>query len=456
MSRIRFEWNIESRKIDRSDGEDQKAKRRRRRNLLRLLLLVGLFLAAMSLGALVIRQRLIDVRNQVAQLLQDTVKAEVAALRIGDRHTFLKIQGGVDDTWVQRQSILFQQYSDMKAAGQIELTGSILDVFIEDERARVLVQENINGRPYGRLWFYRRSGQGWQHVPPDYAFWGEKRQYDADGVQVSYRDVDKKLAEQLADAVAGWIGQGCGLLDCGSLPNLAVDIVTDGSEAVVWSNERTMHLVVRSPHLDIARADLPFDGNLRLRVGQLLAERMVNAHTDYRVVAYPHDSYFLRGAAVAWLAEYMTRIESDSKLIRSLADNFGADKVPLLLSQLSATSDMSSIRRVDSATIELANLDWSDFVEWRLRTETELVAAGAQDQWLSLYDTADDSVRLLAYERYNSKEFGTSFRVIDQVVWRDVAGSLQLRVTVEVETDGQRQEQIVVFNLVNDVWKRAN
>ena len=112
--------------------------------------------------------------------------------------------------------------------------------------------------------------------------------------------------------------------------------------------------------------------------------------------------------------------------------------------------------RVASATIELANLDWSDFVEWRLRTEAELAAAGVQDQWLSLYDTADDSVRLLAYERYNSKEFGTSFRVIDQVVWRDVAGSLQLRVTVEVETDGQREEQIVVFNLVNDVWKRAN
>ena len=39
MSKIRFEWNIESQHIDRSDGEDPLAKRRRRRNVLRLLLL---------------------------------------------------------------------------------------------------------------------------------------------------------------------------------------------------------------------------------------------------------------------------------------------------------------------------------------------------------------------------------------------------------------------------------
>ena len=455
MSRIRFVWNIESEKIDRSDSEDQRAKRRRRRNLLRLQILVGLFLLALSLGALIVRQRLIDVQNEVAQLLQDTVKAEVAAIRIGDRQTFLQIQAGEDQAWLQRQNVLYQQYGDMKAAGRIELTGDILDVFIEDERARVLVQENIDGLPYSRLWFYRRDSRGWRHTATDLAFWGEQRQLKADGVIVNYRAVDERLAAQLAEAAAGWIDRGCGLLDCRNLPDLTAHIVNDAEAPVEWRDEGALQLRLRSPHLDIARADLPFDGALRMDVGGRLAARLVQAHAPDLRATYPYDSYFLYNAAVSWLTEYMTRIPGGSDLIRSLADNFGVDKVPLLLSGLSNAGDMSSILRVDSS-IDIYRLDWRDFVEWRLRAESELLAASAQDLWLSLYDTGSESLRLLAYERYSQRQLGMQYRVIDTALQPTDDGAPQLLASVDVSHGGQSELQTIAFNLVGDVWKRAS
>ncbi len=455
MSRIRFEWNIESEKIDRSDSEDRQAKQRRRRNLLRLQILVGLFLLALSLGALIVRQRLIDVRNEVAQLLQDTVKAEVAAIRIGDRQTFRQIQASEDQAWLQAQNALFQQYGDMKTSGRIELTGDILDVFVEDERARVLVQENIDGLPYSRLWFYHRDSRGWRHTAPDLALWGEQRQLQADGVLVKYRAVDERLAAQLAEAAAGWIRRGCDLLDCGNLPDLTAHIVIDTDEAVEWADERAFQLRLRSPYLGIARADLPLDGALRLGVGGLLAERIVQAHAPNLQATYPYDSYFLRSAAVAWLREYMTQIAGDSALIRSLTEHYGVDKAPLLLSALTNTGDMSSILQVDS-TIEVHTLDWRDFIAWRLRAETELLAAGAQDLWLALYDTGDESVRLLAYERYSRNQRGIQYRVLNTALRLKDDGAPQLLATVDVSYAGQREEQTILFNLARDVWKRAS
>ena len=208
MSRIRFEWNIETRKIDRSDAEDPKAKRRRRRNIIGLLLLIFLLIAAIALGALLLRHRLLDIENQFAQLLQDTVKAEVAALRIGDLNAYLAVQNSESADWLNRQRTNFQQYSDLKTTGSIELTGSILAVEIEGEFARVLVQENIQERPYARLWFYRRTAEGWQHVPPDHSFWGAGQTYSKTGVVVNYRAVDDKLARQTGDLLADWIRQG--------------------------------------------------------------------------------------------------------------------------------------------------------------------------------------------------------------------------------------------------------
>ncbi|MCY3977116.1 MAG: hypothetical protein OXG23_03360 [Chloroflexi bacterium] len=456
MSRIRLEWNVESQQIDRSDGEDPEEKRRRRRSVLILLALIFLLLLAIALAAALVRQRIHQVERQFEQLLQDTVKAEVAALRIGDLNSFLNIQSADDASWVNRQRAMFQHYSDLKSDGAIELTGSILAADVDGERARALVQENINDLPYARLWFYRRAGDGWQHTAPDYSFWGAQSELESENAVVSYRAADRDFALQLSDALDDWLGRGCDILECGNLPKLSVAIVADDTSETAWINERQMQLRIRSPYIDITRADRPFDGWLQLQVSTLLAERLVDAHTGYLVTREPHDAAFLRQSAIAWLSEVFTRLDSGATLMRSLADNYGAGKIARLLAQMTATSGISLLQEVINQPFESADLDWRDFVEWRLALEQSLIRDGRENDWLKLYDTSLESARLAAYDRFNAGAQEQIYRVIDLLLWSNPAGKPQLRATVRVNGNGEVVDEIVLFNLVNDVWKRAS
>ena len=456
MSKIRFEWNIESHRIDKSDGEDPLAKRRRRRNVVRLLLLLALLLTMIALGILLIKQRLMDVENQFAQLLQDTVKAEVAALRIGDLNSWLASQASEDESWIGQQRAMFQQYSDLKAAGAIELTGDILAVHIDGDLARVLVQENVYDQPYSRLWFYRRTDSGWLHIAPDRSFWGEAQQFIGDGVRVNYLAVDRQFATDLGMTLKDWLRRACSVFLCGDLPPMVVEVVLESDTAVAWRDERNLRLAVRSPYLDIARADTPFDSVFQYQTSQLLAARIVNAHTNYRAAAYPHDALFLRKAATDWLAAWLTSENQSASLMGSLTDHYGAAAVAQLLTNLSATDSMATLQRVIPNPLEQANLDWGDFIEWRLELESELTAARAEAEWLRLYHTTDDKVRRAAYDRFNQNEPPQAFKVVDQLLWKSDAGYPQLRVSVEFDQASQLQEEIILFNLVNDVWKRSS
>ncbi|MYD11415.1 MAG: hypothetical protein F4X02_15400 [Chloroflexi bacterium] len=456
MSKIRFEWDIESQRIDRSDGEDPLAKRRRRRNIARLLLILAMLVAMIALGALIVRQRLIDVENHFAQLLQDTVKAEVAALRIGDINSWLAAQATEPPGWIGQQRAAFQQYSDLKAAGAIDLTGGILSVRIEGERARVLVQENIHNLPYSRLWFYRRTNSGWLHSAPDYSFWGEPRQYVGAGVRVAYRAVDQQFATELGPALEDWLRRACDVFDCGDLPLLNVNVTPDSESAAGWRDERTLRLDIRSPYLERARADAPFDGAYQQLVSQILAERIINAHTNYRAAAYPHDAFYLRGAVTDWLAAYMTRKDGSNSLLDSLAANYGAEAMARLLANLSATDSMAVLQHAIPVPLAQADLDWRDFIAWRLKLESELIAARAEEAWLQLYDTSDDSVRRAAYARFNRNAPPQAYKVADHYIGTSDAGEPQLRASAKASDASQQQEAFVLFNLVNGVWKRAN
>ena len=333
MSRIRFEWNIESTKIDRSDGEDILAKRRRRRNVYILLFLICLLLATVAACGLFVRQRLIDVKNQYAQLLQDTVKAEVAALRIGDVNTFLNIQAE-DEAWRNQQRGKYQDYSRLKAENEIDLTGNILSVEIDGELARVLVQENIKDLPYARLWFYQREESRWRHIAPDYSLWGAWQIYESPGVRVNYREADALFAKQLGETVAAWIKAGCAIFACPDELTYVIDVLPEAADRVAWSDVAARRLLFRSPYTDLARADMPFEGGLQFRASQLIAGRFVDDITGTLVTATSYDADFLRESVVGWLAEQFTRIDSGALLIRSLADGYGVDRVRQLLSML--------------------------------------------------------------------------------------------------------------------------
>ena len=166
MSRVQLEWKIESRAVDASDSDDPKSIRSRRRLVFRLGMLIFALLLLALAAAVGLRQRAIQRQIDLETLLRDTVKAEVASLRIGDINTWLGIQDAHDPGWRLRQQAAFQQYNDLKARGDIELPGEIRDLTIEGQFARVVVEEIIRGRSETRIWFYAFDQGAWRHIAP--------------------------------------------------------------------------------------------------------------------------------------------------------------------------------------------------------------------------------------------------------------------------------------------------
>ena len=117
---------------------------------------------------------------------------------------------------------------------------------------------------------------------------------------------------------------------------------------------------------------------------------------------------------------------------------------------------MSRLQQIIPDPLELADLDWRDFIAWRLRIEAELINARAENEWLQLYDTSEESVRITAYERFSQNAPTMANTVIDQLVWTNEEAMPQLRVTIQVSEDNDAEVEIVLFNLVNQVWKRAS
>ena len=450
---MRLEWEIESRKTSKRGGEDPQVRRARRRGFLRLLLLIGLFIGLIIAGLLLARQRLLDAHNQVEELLRDTVRAEVAALRVGDLAVFLDIQRSASDDWLDAQRAAYQQYADMKASRDLKLTGRILATAIDGPRGRALVEEIVDGTPYAKVWFYWRYDDGWRHVPPDYTFWGEERRIESAALRIEYRAVDELFARQAEAAIAGWLRQGCDILDCGDLPQMAVDILTDLPQAAAWSDDNRLHLLLQSPYVHGARADRPFDAPRQLAAAKLLADRLIRAQTGDLTFSYPHDVVQLRQSAHLYLVEQFARVDMGAALVESLASHYGRGKVGQLVSLFAPTADMSIIQQVIPEPVGQAKLDWRDFIAWRLDTEARLIASRAESEWLNLYD---ESALAAAYERYRANRPPQPQRVIEQQIGTAADGTPRLRVTVRTGSENGFREHTVLFNLVNGIWKRAS
>ena len=456
MSRIRLEWNVESTKIDKSDSEDPIAKRARRRRALRLIMLIGIVLALLTSGVLVVRQRLLDVQGQLEQLLQETVRAETAAIRIGDIHTFLALQDSTSQAWRQQQQSNFREYGDIKARQDVDLTGTILDLEIDGQRGQVVVEEIINGVRFAQVWFYRNTGNGWHHVAPDFSFWGEERTLETGVVRISYFDLDERFAEAVSEAVSGWLRRGCEILGCDATPSLSIAVVNDSAQPVSWASDGTTTLQILSPFGGRISVDSPFDQNLQLLVAELLADHLINHRTNGLQIVYPHDAVYFRLSLAAYLINVFLDVDGGESLVESLALMYGEAKVAELVDHLVPAASMAVLQQIIGQPLAEANLDWRDFVKWRLNIETDLIENGAESDWLSLYDTADEDVWQMAYQRYQTKTQARVRDVLDQEIWHSPDGSPQLRVTVIAVAGETVEEQVVHFTLVDGVWKRAN
>ena len=183
---------------------------------------------------------------------------------------------------------------------------------------------------------------------------------------------------------------------------------------------------------------------------------MLDAQTNNMTMVYPHDVYQLRQSVISYLVEQFVQIETNSFLMETLAQYYGDDTIGQLVALFTPTSDMSIIQQVIPAPIGQANLDWRDFITWRLVTEDELIARRSEGEWLNLYDTSEQSVQQAAYARYNANVPAEQPVAIDQQVQSSSTGQPQLRITVRVGSGTTFRDEIVLFNLVNTIWKRAS
>jgi hypothetical protein len=451
---IHLDWEIEAEQEQvRQAGEDPQSARKRRRARLRVLLIILLVLGIFAGAIAGVLWRLRTVDEQVEQALRNTVDAEVAALRIGDQTAFLNIQRSASEDWQTTQQALFDAYQSLKLQRDVRLTGRVVDATVNGLRGRVQIEEIIDGVPYTRIWFYWRYDDGWRHVPPDYTFWGDIKTLNRQGVSVRYNSVDDALAQDVGAKIEAWLKTGCEALTCGTLPEIAVEIVPDEGMLLAWSDSNPWQLEFPSPYTRQARLDMPFDLNLQLQVAGLLGERLVAIASNNMEPAYPADAYYLRSAVGSWLVGRFAQVDTNSFLVASLAQNYGVQAVGRLVQEMSPNANASILNRVTgAASLEQANLDWRDFLTWRLALENELIIRRDETNFLALYDTRDEAVRSAAYGRYNAGASGEQRIVVSAMPENAPGGSFILRAIVQA---GERQEA-ALFRVVDGVWRRAN
>jgi hypothetical protein len=414
---IQVDWEIEAeRQTVPAAGKDDADARKRRRAQRRFIGVMLLFLLIIGglIGAVALRLR--TVEWEIEQALRATVASEVAALRLGDRELFMSLQRSAAPDWIQRQEAAFDRYQSLKQSQDINLTGRILESVIDGQRARILLEEVINGVPYGRVWTYWRYDDGWRHTLTDYTFWGEPAAIDMDNVDVNYHTLDEATAAAVAETVDRWLETGCAIFACDT--QLSIDIVPSESLTIEWLDEQANTLRIPTPYSGDARLDQPFDPVTQLEAANLIARQLVDEATNGQAFDPNSEAEFLRRSAVSWLVGRFLNVSSGSFLLDSLARNYGDEAVGTLIRSLIPETTASALASLTNTTLDQADLDWRDYLTWRLSLE------------------------------------GLPYQVISIERVTDLNGLPALRASVQNTADPSLQGAID-FSLVDGVWQRS-
>lgn len=485
---IRLDWEIEAEQNTFRVGEDPNGARLRRRARLRLVLLVALLLALFALGAALVNLRLRDLAQRDEQFLRDVVDAEIANLRLGNFEAFLGLQRSADSVWMAGRRTLFDEYQTLIQASDVQLTGVIRALTIDGLRARVHVEEIIDGVPYERIWFYFRypddgpddddndarpfndaveqdeQTDGWRHVPPDYTFWGDTQTLETGALRVTYRAVDSRFAQAVSAAFTDWLTLACEALVCSGIPPIQIEVVPAENVSLAWPLG-TWTIVMPSPYVVRGRSDLPFSPELQIQAAQLMAEQLITYASAGMLPPERTDAAYLRQAIVSWLIGQFVLIDTQSYLMSTVAANFGAGVIGQVAATLRPETTLDVLRVTTGQTsVADMGLDWRDYFGWRLALEAAFLAEGQRESYLALYDTRDPDVLTAAYARFDQAMVqavtGEEVLVVSaQQTAPSVDGAPQQLASVQVRasTTGEfLREGTVLFRLSEGQWLRAN
>ena len=452
---VKLDWEIEAEQATYNNlGERPHDIRQRRANYRRVVLAV-LIVAGLVLGVIgVFLARLWYVDSTIERQLRDTIAAETAALRLGDIAAYLYVQRSGSDAWMLGQADLFWQYQQAKLEGNLQLTGRVLDLEIDQNRARASVEEILDGQRYQVVWFYWRYEDGWRHVPMDVTFWGGDAVYEGPNVTVFYGRLDEALVQTLAPALERLWNQGCDWLACAAPPlPLIVQVMPDPTVGVSWSPDNADALRIASPLTGRARVDVPLEPELVRQVGAVLARRLIShARADLNPLPGT-DAVFLKGALEDWLTG---RFLGDggalgSSFVESLVRAYGEGAVATLAHNLASDSSVAVLSAAFMSPLDALPVEWREFFQWRLALEPFLLAQGEYARLLALYDELAQNEA--------------------QVLINDPAAATRrpltvLRVVIGPGSDGVSRAWAVVrypdgsegpitFRLVDGVWRRS-
>ena len=457
---VKLEWQIESDKRYKGNSEhseDPQLRHQRAARARRVMFTIVAMLLVVVGVIWFLQQRLQMVDNRQRDLLENTVKAEISALNVGEETTFTGIQRSATLDWLNTQAVAYNQYQADKVGTDRVLTGRIYEVVMDGQRGRVQLEEIENGTPYVLTWFYWNydtitgtdgkviEDGGWHHVAPDYTFWGQAATLEQPQYSVRYQSLDEPFAKALDTTLKTWFGVICTTVECGRLPYLTVDINASPMASPSWVDGTTWQLLVPSPYRDRARHDQPFDVSNQQQVADVLAERLI---TTYAVQADPNfDAAFFTEAARLWFTGQWLQVDTQSYFMTSIAQQYGQGKIGQLLSGLRSNSDVSILATVLGTDPDVASLDWRDFLTWRLALEAQAASSGDQATYLRLYDTRTDLMQQTALDRLSAYTPAQPVGMVTSQTAPD--GILQL---VATTVDGQQ----IIFNWVNQVLVRAS
>lgn len=471
---IQLDWQIESERAKQRATEDPNAKRYRRRQ--RRNLLLGMVVLACLIGSILggIIWRLRAVDNQVRQNLLDTVDVEITAINVGNLSNYMQVKRSASEDWLQNQRDVFGEYQTLKQAGLLELTGKVISVTIDEPRGRVVLEEKVAGVPYRVVWFYwlyedNVNGQaGWRRVPPDVEFWGDAKTINKGGLKVTYHELDRRMAEALANQVDGWWDEACTLLICtAGQAQLTVEIVPETLLEPEWDLYEEWKVRLPSPLLlGRARSDVPFTPETEAVLAGLLAEKLAAYSRGNSFYANSYsDAEWLQKEVVAWLAGEFTSNPADgSRFFTTLTAAFGSSAPGQILNNLRPDSTLSDLQAVtgsvalqDLGLERLNTFYWNDFFQWRLELENMALRDQNQPACYQLYDETIPNAAAAANARCVGYDPNKVIPVVNgTVITSDPDGNMFAYVDALSNPNDTSQREQVIFRWVGSTWKRIN
>lgn len=469
---IQLDWQVESEQARQKATEDPNAKfgrrRRRRRMLLGIILVIFLISAVIT----IVQWRLGVVEDRIRQDLIDTVNVELTALRIGNYRNFMSVQRSASEEWVSGQISFYDDYQSRKADGQLGTDDEIVDVSIDPDqpRARVLIEQTINGEPYRLVWFYWRYNDleseqnGWRHVPPDVEYWGDKKTIDGENTRIIYNELDTDLGKTLAPLAEQWWNDGCALLECDSQPILTVQIVPETLNEPMWDLYDPLLLRVPSPLID-GRAyygQIP-DPQLEQALQRMIADKLMEVRIGIDLNPSPYtDTYWIYEEIITELLAVFNPSRSGSAFFNSLESLYGDDFLARVMQSFGPGNDIGILQNVINPAVpvpdlpdeELNQFYWSDFFQWRLRAE-QVAQGNDPNAFREFYDTLDGDALAVAQQRFENRDPNSPIpRVISVNVSRDSFGRRIANVEVYPNPEDESVQVTIVFRWTGTTWKR--